>query len=84
MHKYTPADFRRHRQEILDDIIEECIGHFADNRHPGITRMTCKRIAIELNSLRNQGWTAPKAWDIPADMESAVSLDTLKDKDNEK
>lgn len=83
MIKYTPADFRRHRQEILDDIIDECTRHFADNKLPGITRMTCKRIAIELNALRNEGWCAPEAWDIPDVMQSAVRLDTLKDKDDE-
>lgn len=79
--EYTPADFRRHRQDILDDIIDECTRHFADNRLPGITRMTCKRIAIELNALRNEGWCAPEPWDISTAMDSAVTLDTLKQDD---
>jgi len=84
MHKYTPRDFKNCRQVILDDIISELTGHFADNKLNGIERMVCKRLAIELNALRNEGWCAPKKWDIPTDMEIAVQLDIVKPDFNDK
>lgn len=76
MIKYTPRDFRNCRQVILDDIIDELTRHFTDNNLNGIERMVCKRLAIELNALRNEGWSAPPKWDIPDAMQIAVSLDT--------
>lgn len=76
MIKYTPRDFTNLRTTILDDIIDELTSIFANPAEAGITRMTCKRLAIELNALRNEGWSAPPKWDIPDAMKIAVSLDT--------
>ena len=79
MIKYTSDDLQRLRQVILDDIIDELTGYFADHKVDGITRVTCKRLAIELNALRNEGWCAPPKWDLDDARQIANELDTLKD-----
>lgn len=81
--KYTDNDLQRLRQVILDDIIDELTGYFANHKVDGITRMTCKRLAIELNGLRNDGWSAPPKWDLEAARQDAQHLDDIRQKDHE-